>query len=148
MQDVASSPPPRDALEDTGQMAPIFTPGREAPHAPTQHDPQQAAADAAPDYDAIHASGSFRTLKSRMRRFVFPMSALFFAWYMGYALLAAYAPQFMGIKVMGEVNIGIILGLLQFVSTLLITWLYVRFARDTLDPQVEEIRREAGVVRS
>jgi uncharacterized membrane protein (DUF485 family) len=70
---------------------------------------------------------------------------LFFLWYMTYVLLAAYAHDFMSIKVFGEVNVGILFGILQFVSTLVITAGYIRFARRHIDPRVAEIRRQAGV---
>jgi uncharacterized membrane protein (DUF485 family) len=44
--------------------------------------------------------------------------------------------------VWGNINRGIVFGLLQFVSTALITWLYVRHANRKLDPLAEEIRDE------
>ena len=45
------------------------------------------------------------------------MTGLFLAWYLLYVLLADYAHDFMSTKVVGNINIGLILGLLQFVST-------------------------------
>ena len=36
------------------------------------------------------------------------------------------------------------LGIGQFVSTALITWLYLRYARRHLDPRVAELRERAG----
>ena len=38
-------------------------------------------------------------------------------------------------EVFGNVNVGLLLGLLQFVSTFLITTLYVRYANKNLDPR-------------
>ena len=49
------------------------------------------------------------------------MSAAFLIWYLLYVLLASYAPGFMSIKVLGNINVGLIFGLLQFVSTFVIT---------------------------
>lgn len=97
-----------------------------------------------PDFVAIHNSPEFIELRRRFRRFVFPMSALFFLWYLGYVLLAAYARDFMSQQVFGTVHVGLVLGLLQFVSTLAITAGYLRFARRQLDPQVAAIRTKAG----
>jgi uncharacterized membrane protein (DUF485 family) len=81
-----------------------------------------------------HNSPEFSTLRRRLRGFVFPMAAFFLAWYFLYVLLAAFAPQFMAIRVAGNVNVGLIFGLLEFVSTFVITTLYVRFANRHLDP--------------
>jgi uncharacterized membrane protein (DUF485 family) len=100
-----------------------------------------------PDFDRIQRSPEFVTLRRRMRWFVFPMSLIFFSWYMTYVLLAAYAHDFMSRKVFGEVNVAIVLGLLQFVTTIVITAAYVRFANRRLDPQVAMIRRRVGVGR-
>lgn len=103
------------------------------------------AAPGAPDFAAIHDSPQFAALRRRFRRFVFPMAALFFCWYLTYVLLAAYAHDFMSHRLFGLVTVGLVFGLLQFVSTIAITAAYVRFARRNLDPAVEEIRAGAGV---
>ncbi|HEX2129997.1 MAG TPA: DUF485 domain-containing protein [Actinophytocola sp.] len=97
-----------------------------------------------PDFAAIQESPEFATLRRRFRRFVFPVSALFFLWYLTYVLLAAFARDFMGHRLVGSVNVGLVLGLLQFVSTLAITFGYVRYARRRLDPQVAAIRAGVG----
>jgi uncharacterized membrane protein (DUF485 family) len=47
-------------------------------------------------------------------------------------------------KVIGEVNVGIVLGIGQFASTALVTWLYLRYARRRIDPRVAELRALAG----
>jgi uncharacterized membrane protein (DUF485 family) len=91
-------------------------------------------------HERVQASPEFAELRSRLRRFVFPMSAAFMLWYLGYVLMASYAPQIMAIPVLGYINLGIVLGLLQFVSTFVITGLYVRYADRHLDPAAESIR--------
>ncbi|WP_433873873.1 DUF485 domain-containing protein [Saccharopolyspora sp. CA-218241] len=85
-------------------------------------------------------SPEFATLRRRLRAFVFPVSGLFLAWYLVYVLLADYAHGFMSIRLVGNINVGLVLGLLQFVSTFAITTLYVRYANRQLDPVSEEIR--------
>lgn len=95
-----------------------------------------------PDWAQVHESAEFRQLRGRLRRFVFPMAALFLAWYLLYVLLADYAHGFMSTKIAGNFTVGLLLGLLQFVSTFLITWLYVRYANRKLDPIAERIRRD------
>ncbi|MDQ3762232.1 MAG: DUF485 domain-containing protein [Actinomycetota bacterium] len=91
---------------------------------------------------AAHTSPEFVTLRKRLRGFVFPMAAFFLAWYFSYVLVAAFAPHFMAIKVAGNINIGLIFGLLQFVSTFAITTAYVRYANKNLDPIGGRIREQ------
>jgi len=92
------------------------------------------------DWREVQASADFVELRRRLRRFVFPMTAAFLTWYLLYVLLATYARGFMSIKLVGNINVGLVLGLLQFVSTFTITWLYVRYANRRLDPLAESIR--------
>jgi uncharacterized membrane protein (DUF485 family) len=97
-----------------------------------------------PDFVAIQASPEFAELRRRFRLFVFPVSALFFTWYLTFVLLAAYARDLMSHKLIGSVNVGFVLGLLQFVSTIAITAWYLRYARRKIDPQARLIRTRAG----
>ena len=94
------------------------------------------------DWQQVQSSPEFAELRRRLRTFVFPMAILFLAWYLLYVLLADYAHGFMATKVFGNVNVGLIVGLLQFVSTFVITWLYVRYANRKLDPGADKIRAE------
>jgi uncharacterized membrane protein (DUF485 family) len=105
-------------------------------------------ADPTPDFVAAQASPEFQELRNRLRRFIFPMAALFLLWYLGYVLLGAYAHDFMATPVFGEINIGLLLGLGQFVSTFVITGLYVRFANRELDPRAAALRTELEGNRS
>jgi uncharacterized membrane protein (DUF485 family) len=91
-------------------------------------------------YELVQASPEFAELRARFRRFVFPMSAAFLIWYLVYVLLAAYAPEFMSIKLAGDLTVGLLIGVLQFASTFAITAAYVRYANKNLDPRAAEIR--------
>ncbi len=90
-------------------------------------------------YVEVQRSPEFGELRRRFRSFVFPMTALFLAWYFLYVLLAAYAPGFMSHKLAGNINVGLVLGLGQFVSTFAITILYVRWADREFDPRAEAL---------
>ncbi|MEV8250542.1 DUF485 domain-containing protein [Microbacterium sp. NPDC076768] len=94
------------------------------------------------DYIAVERSPRFLQLKRTQRSFVFPLAAFFLLWYFAYVILAAFAPEFMGQKVWGDITIGLILGLGQFVTTFTITMAYVSFANRKLDPLATEIREE------
>ncbi|XGX80289.1 hypothetical protein LQK93_03121 [Terrabacter sp. BE26] len=104
----------------------------------------------APDRVAVDAnvamqdSPEFAQLRSKFRRFVFPLTALFLAWYFLYVLLSVFAKGFMGTRVAGNVTWGLILGLLQFVSTFVITMVYARWADRVFDPEAEALARKMG----
>lgn len=139
-------------------------------------------------YQQVQSSPEFRAFRSRLRRYVFPMTVIFLAWYLAFVLLASYAPEFMSIRVSGMITVGLLvvrargvraahpehddergqheqreepdvrgdttpagtrspgrrtaplIGLGQFVSTFLITTLYVRFAERELDGPSAELR--------
>ncbi|HEY0816897.1 MAG TPA: DUF485 domain-containing protein [Pseudonocardia sp.] len=94
------------------------------------------------DWESVQSSPEFQDLRHRLRSFVFPVTGLFLAWYLLYVLLATYAPAFMSAKISGNITVGLIFGLLQFVSTFAITIWYVRFADRRLDPLATQLREE------
>jgi uncharacterized membrane protein (DUF485 family) len=96
-----------------------------------------------PDTDAyldVERSPDFAALRKALRNFVFPMTVAFFLWYALYVILSAYARDFMGTKIVGNINVALIFGLLQFVSTFLIAWIYARYADRKLDPLADRLR--------
>ena len=93
-------------------------------------------------YEQVQESSEFQDLKRRFRRWTFPMTVAFLVWYLLYVVLSGWARDFMGIKVLGEINVGLIFGLLQFVSTFLIAWAYSRHAEKKLDPIADKLRHE------
>lgn len=108
-------------------------------------DPPRTGGGSGPDpqaYLRAAATPQFVELRRRYRGFAFPMTIAFLVWYFTFVLAAVFAPGFMATPVLGNVNVGIVFGLLQFVSTGLITWLYVRHANRRLDPLATEIRHE------
>ncbi|MGY1672900.1 DUF485 domain-containing protein [Geodermatophilus sp. SYSU D00710] len=92
------------------------------------------------EYRQAQDSPEFTELRRRFRRFAFPMTVAFLAWYLLYVLLSTYAPDFMDTRVVGNINIGLLLGLGQFVSTFVITHLYVVHANRRTDPIADEMR--------
>lgn len=93
-----------------------------------------------PDFVALQQSADFRELRKRIAVFVLPATCGFLLWYLGYVALSAYAPDFMGTAVWGVINVGLLFGLLQFVTTIALTLAYARYARRRLDPQVDAVR--------
>lgn len=92
------------------------------------------------DWEKVQASPEFAELRRRLRVFVFPVSALFLLWYLLYVLLADYATGFMSTKLFGNINVALVFGLLQFVTTFAIAYLYARFARRKLDPLASDLK--------
>jgi uncharacterized membrane protein (DUF485 family) len=88
----------------------------------------------------VQATDEFQGLKRALRRFIFPATAVFLAWYVLYILLTVYARDFMSSKVLGEINVAYVFGLLQFVSTFAIAFVYSRYAERHLDPTADAIR--------
>jgi uncharacterized membrane protein (DUF485 family) len=106
----------------------------------TEYSPGQSRVPTGEQFVTIQNSPEFADLRRRLRRFVFPMTALFLAWYATYVLLGAFAHDFMATKVFGNINVGLLIGLGQFLSTFVITGLYVLFANRELDPRAAAIR--------
>ena len=106
------------------------------------NDARTPDATASVDFEQVQSTERFQELRKRHRSFVFPMAVAFLLWYFAYVLLADYAVGFMSTKVWGNINIGLILGLLQFITTFAITGWYVSYSNRRLDPIAAEIRNE------
>ena len=93
-------------------------------------------------YQEVQRSPEFVALRKRWRRFVFSMSAVFLSWFAAYVLLADFAPGLVNTR-LGDTNltVGLVLGLLQFVSTFVIATVYVWYADKHLDPEAERLRQ-------
>lgn len=102
--------------------------------------PGAATREPVTDFEKAQASEPFQRLRRRHRRFVFPLGIAFLVWYFAYVLLADYAHEFMSTPVVGNVNVGLLLGLGQFVTTFAITTWYVSYSNRELDPLADEIR--------
>ena len=95
---------------------------------------ERATPQAQAAYDRIHASAEFKQLKKTYMGFVVPMTVGFMVWYLLYVLCSNYAPGLMNTKVFGNVNIALLWGLLQFVTTFGIAFWYSRFSAKNMDP--------------
>jgi len=93
-------------------------------------------------YQRIHATDEFAELKRSYLRFVVPLTVAFMTWYLLYVLMSNYAGDFMAHKVAGNINVALIFGLLQFVSTFAIAIWYARFAARRMDPIADRLRAE------
>ena len=100
-----------------------------------------------PIYDQLHESPDFIELRRRYRGFVFPATAAFLSWYLLYVVMSNWATDFMSTQVIGNINVALIFGLLQFVTTFLLAWLYSRFSTTKLDPLAHKLDEEYAAGR-
>lgn len=119
-------------------------------HLPEHHNPLPALSEGSHRYDptredfaAVAASDEFVELRRRFRGFAFPMTVFFLVWYFAYVLLSTYAEAFMSTRIGGSaITVGLVLGVLQFVTTFGITWLYIRHANSKLDPIATKLKAQ------
>ena len=95
-----------------------------------------------PVYDHLHTTPTFVELRRRYRGFVFPATVAFLSWYLLYVVMSMWAHDFMSQDVVGNINVGLVFGLLQFVTTFFLAWLYSRFSTARLDPLARELDEE------
>ena len=96
------------------------------------------------DWAALERSDGFQELVARKRRFVIPATVFFLAWYIGFIILAGYAPDFMGREFLTDgLTVGYALALSQFVMTWVLGAWYLRKADREFDPLAERAAQVA-----
>jgi len=95
-----------------------------------------------PLYERLHATPEFQELKKRHTSFVLPATIAFLSWYLLYVVMSMWAPDFMSRQVVGNINVALVFGLLQFVTTFLIAWLYARYMTAKVDPLARDLEAE------
>ncbi|UYQ64893.1 DUF485 domain-containing protein [Streptomyces peucetius] len=99
-----------------------------------------AGPNAADVYLEVQRSEAFQEMRARYRRFVVPACAAFLLWYLAYVVAATTAPGLMARPVAGAVNVAMVAGLAQFLTTFLLTWAYARHARLRRDRAALDLR--------
>ncbi|MES9509938.1 DUF485 domain-containing protein [Streptomyces sp. NPDC000609] len=117
--------------EATGSFAPA------GPSGPADPRRGHSAADI---YLEVQRSEAFQEVRRRYRRFVVPASLAFGVWYLVYVVAAVTAPGLMARPVAGAVNVAMVAGLGQFLTTFLLTGAYARHARLRRDRAALELR--------
>ena len=95
------------------------------------------------DWEAVERSPEFKELIARRRRFVLPATIFFLGWYIGFILLAGYAPDFMARSVYEGLTVGYCLALTQFVMVGVLGMMYLRRSEKVYDPLAEKARQRA-----
>ncbi|MFF8915529.1 DUF485 domain-containing protein [Streptomyces sp. NPDC015032] len=123
----------RGEPDGAGSFAPAGRPG------PGE---QQCGPGAAEIYLEVQRSGAFQEVRRRYRRFVIPATLAFLVWYLAYVVVAITAPGLMARPVAGAVNVAMVAGLGQFLTTFLLTGAYARHARLRRDRAALDLRWE------
>lgn len=102
----------------------------------------QRGRSAADIYLEVQRSEAFQEVRRRYRRFIVPATLAFFVWYLAYVVMAVTAPGLMARPVAGAVNVAMVAGLGQFLTTFLLTGAYARHARLRRDRAALDLRWE------
>ncbi|MFI6318132.1 DUF485 domain-containing protein [Nonomuraea sp. NPDC050556] len=94
-------------------------------------------------YAAMANDRRFRLLQKRFRRLAIGVIGSFLGWYLLYISLSAFARDFMARPAFGNINMALLLGVLQFVSTFVLAWRYTRYSKTMIDPLATQLRDEA-----
>jgi len=95
-----------------------------------------------PVYDELHASPEFDRLRKLYRGFAFPATIAFLAWYLLYVVMSNWATGFMNTELSGNINLALVFGLLQFLTTFAIAWLYARYMNRNVDPIARSLEKK------
>jgi uncharacterized membrane protein (DUF485 family) len=68
----------------------------------------------------------------------------FLVWYLLYVVLSNWAHDFMSYVVFGNINVALIFGLLQFVTTFGLAWWYARYMNRQVDPLARQLDEKYG----
>jgi uncharacterized membrane protein (DUF485 family) len=103
--------------------------------APRTNGAPRSAQPPAIDWAEAGQTPEFKQLVRRRRNFVVPATIFFLAWYLGFIVLAGYAPDFMGGQFLTDgLTVGYMLALSQFVMSWGLALWYLRKADREFDP--------------
>ena len=80
------------------------------------------------------AQAAVRSLVSAKLRFLVPMTVIFMVGYIGLTVIAGFAKGFMGVKVVGSLNLGFALIAFNYVLSWVLALVYERIANKLFDP--------------
>jgi len=102
-------------------------------------------------WDHVAESHEFRDLMATKKIFIVPAFIFFLVYYFLLPVLVGYTPQFMAIKVWGNVNLAYLFALSQFFMAWIIAGLYVRagddfdeISKDIIEKSVEHEAPKGG----
>jgi uncharacterized membrane protein (DUF485 family) len=94
-------------------------------------------------YVALQQDERFIVLRRKTGRAVLVVTILFMVWYFLYVVAAVFARDAMRHVLIGNVNVALVFGLLQFAVTFLLARRYSRYSREVLDPLRSQLAGDA-----
>ena len=92
-----------------------------------------------PVYDRLSETAEFHELRRRYRGFALPATVAFLVWYLLYVVMSNWATDFMAHKLIGNINVALVFGLLQFLTTFALAWVYSNYSAKHLDPLARQL---------
>ena len=80
-------------------------------------------------------------LASRRNRVALTLTVAMLAVYFAFVLLIAFDKELLGRLLTDGLSLGILLGVVVVFATWVLTWIYVRWANRTYEPELERLRR-------
>lgn len=93
-------------------------------------------------YAALRQSADYDRLRSRSRRYLASVSALFLGVFTVTIILAGWFPTSLATKVYGQVDIGLLLAAGLIILPILVATVHLHYAGRRLDPLADRIRDE------
>jgi uncharacterized membrane protein (DUF485 family) len=93
-------------------------------------------------YPALQRSAAFARLRFRSRRYLAAMTALFLGAFALTAYLAGWVPGFLALRVIGHINLGMLLAVGLILLPALVCVVHLRYAGRRLDPLAERVRED------
>jgi uncharacterized membrane protein (DUF485 family) len=85
---------------------------------------------------------SVKQLVAEKLKYLVPMTVIFMVGYIGLTILAGFARDLMGIKVIGSVNLGFVLIALNYLLSWVLAIVYGRIAAARFDPLAAKVATE------
>lgn len=96
----------------------------------------------------IQGDPNYRTLVRERSTFGWTLAIITLVLYYGFVAIVAFAPAIIGIKLSGNITVGIVLGLALIVLSILLTGIYVLRANSRYDDLTKAIVASAtGIVK-
>lgn len=92
-----------------------------------------------PVYDTLSQTPEFAELRKLYRGFAIPATIAFLVWYLLYVVMSNWAEGFMNTQIVGHINVALVFGLLQFVSTFALAYVYSTYSTKRLDPLARQL---------
>jgi len=95
-------------------------------------------------WEKIESNPKFQQLVSKRKSLGWTLSAIMLVVYMGFILLVAYAPKFLGTPLgAGVMTIGVPIGLFVIIAAFILTGIYVSKANAEFDQLTKQIVEES-----